>query len=194
MADSQTTGSRISAYEAMFVASQAEAADFAGLIDHINSLLERAGAELVSMQKWDERRLAFEIDKQRRAVFILAFFRAPTDNIARLERDVQISDHLLRVLVVRADHLTEEEMLAFDAREDLKTEAKLRAERAAKEAEAEHSKVQVLSAEEAAKAKAEQQAAEQPEPAEQGEEQAEKSEQASDQDGSEEVEASADKA
>lgn len=182
MADSQKTNPRTSAYEAMFVASQAEAADFSGLIDHINSLLERAGAELVSMQKWDERRLAFEIDKQRRGVFILTYFRAPTDNIARLERDVQISERLLRALIVRADHLTEEEMLAFDAREELKTEAKLRAERAAKEAEAEQSKVQVLSAEEAAKAKAEQQAAE---------------EAAAENDGadeSEEIEASAEKA
>ncbi len=185
MANSQKTVSRTSAYEAMFVASQAEASDFAGLIEHINSLLERAGAELVAMQKWDERRLAFEIDKQRRGVFILTYFRAPTENIARLERDVKISDHLLRVLVVRADHLTEEEMLAFDAREDLKTEAKLRAERAAKEAEAEHSKVQVLTAEEAARAKAEQQAAEQ----------AEARPQAQPEDGeSEEVEASAEKA
>lgn len=183
MADSQKTVSRTSAYEAMFVASQAEASDFSGLIDHINSLLERAGAELVSMQKWDERRLAFEIDKQRRGVFILTYFRAPTDNIARLERDVQISERLLRALIVRADHLTEEEMLAFDAREELKTEAKLRAERAAKEAEAEQSKVQVLSAEEAAKAKAEQQAAEEATAAENA-----------GADESEEVEASAEKA
>ena len=179
--------SRISAYEAMFVASQAEAADFSGLIDHINTLLERAGAELVAMQKWDERRLAFEIDKQRRAVFILTYFRSPTESIARLERDVRISERLLRALVVRADHLTEEEMLAFDAREELKTEAKLRAERAAKEAEAEQSKVQVLSAEEAARAKAEQQAADEPEAADRADEHG-------DQDGSEEVEASAEKA
>ncbi|TVS06159.1 MAG: 30S ribosomal protein S6 [Phycisphaerales bacterium] len=179
--------SRISAYEAMFVASQSEAADFSGLIDHINTLLERAGAELVAMQKWDERRLAFEIDKQRRAVFILTYFRAPTESIARLERDVRISERLLRALVVRADHLTEEEMLAFDAREELKTEAKLRAERAAKEAEAEQSKVQVLSAEEAARAKAEQQAADEPEAADRADEHG-------DQDGSEEVEASAEKA
>ncbi len=132
MADTQ----RINEYEAMFLISQAEAADFGGVIDHINHLFERAGAEVIAMQKWDERRLAYEIDKQKRGVYILSYFKAPTENLQNFERDCNISERILRTMVTKADHLTLEEMKAFDRRSDLEIEVKERAARAAEREEA----------------------------------------------------------
>tara|TARA_R110002072_G_scaffold42064_14_gene118283 strand:+ start:3040 stop:3579 length:540 start_codon:yes stop_codon:yes gene_type:complete len=125
---STETQARTGVYEAMFLASQTAAASFGDLIDHINSLFERAGAEVISMKKWDERRLAYEIDKQKRGVYILAYIKCPADMVPHLERDVVISDKLLRVLVTSADHLTEEEIASFNDQDGLVTEAKLRAE------------------------------------------------------------------
>jgi len=116
-------------YEAMFMLSQAEAAQLGRAIDHILDLFNRAGAEVLAMQKWDERRLAFEIDKQKRAAYILAYFRSMPDAVAKLERDVQISEHLMRALIIKADHLTDEEIAAADERDALRAEAKMRAER-----------------------------------------------------------------
>lgn len=125
---STETEVRTGVYEGMFLANQAAAASFGDLIAHINSLFERANAEVISMKKWDERRLAFEIDKQKRGVYILTYFKCPTDMIGHLERDVQISDQLLRLLVTSADHLTDEEIATFDDRAGLETETKLRAQ------------------------------------------------------------------
>ncbi|MCH7791081.1 MAG: 30S ribosomal protein S6 [Planctomycetes bacterium] len=133
MTDTQTLEeTRTSTYEAMFLVSQAAATDLAGVIDHINHLFERAGATVLAMSKWDERRLAFEIDKQKRGIFLLTYFTANRDAIGGLERDCNLSEILMRMLVIRADHLTEEEMRATDAREELAVEATLRAEKAAK--------------------------------------------------------------
>ncbi|PCI09515.1 30S ribosomal protein S6 [bacterium] len=125
---STETEVRIGVYEAMFLASQTAAASFGDLIDHINSLFERANAEVISMKKWDERRLAYEIDKQKRGVYILAYFKCPTDMVPHLERDVVISDKLLRVLVTSADHLTAEEIAGFNDMDGLATETKLKAQ------------------------------------------------------------------
>ena len=125
---STETQTRTGVYEAMFLANQAAAASFGDLVAHINNLLGRANAEVIAMKKWDERRLAYEIDKQKRGVYILAYISCPTDMVAHLERDVQISDQLLRVLITSAEHLTEEEMKAHDDRTGLETEAKLKAE------------------------------------------------------------------
>lgn len=118
-------------YEAMFLLSQAVAADLAGAVEHINELLARANAEIIAMRKWDERRLAYEIQKQKRGVYILVYFRAPANKIAGLERDTNLSEKIMRVMILRADHLTEDEMLAADARDALETEARLRARQAA---------------------------------------------------------------
>ncbi len=125
---STETQTRTGVYEAMFLASQTAAASFGDLIDHINSLFERANAEVIAMKKWDERRLAYEIDKQKRGVYILAYFKCPTDMVPHLERDVVISDKLLRVLVTSADHLTDEEIAAHNDMDGLATEAKLKAQ------------------------------------------------------------------
>lgn len=130
-----TEATKTMTYEAMFLAGQAAAADLGGLVEHINEILGRAGVELLAMQKWDERRLAYEIDKQKRGCYILAYFAGEPGSTVKIERDVRISDRLMRVLVTRADHLTDEEIAAADARDALMSEAKLRAERGSEEEE-----------------------------------------------------------
>ncbi len=130
---STSTETRTGIYEGMFLVSQSAAADFAGLIEHINHLFERANATVVAMKKWDERRLAYEIDKQKRGVYILAYFTCATDQVAQLERDAQISDQVMRLMVTTADHLTDEEIKANDDRQGLSDEAKLKAEQGAQE-------------------------------------------------------------
>jgi len=122
-------------YECMFLISQAEAANLNNALDHIREVLGRGDAEIVAMRKWDERRLAYEIDKQKRGVYLLAYLKAGGNSLATLDRELTLSELVMRHLITRADHLTEEQMQASDAREDLATEAKLRAEKAAKEAE-----------------------------------------------------------
>lgn len=114
-------------YEGMFLISQAQAADFAGVIAHIRQIIEKVGGNIFAMRKWDERRLAFEIDKQKRGIYILAYFSAPAAGLAQIERSCNLSEQIMRVLITRADHLTLDEMKAADDAKGLETEAKLRA-------------------------------------------------------------------
>lgn len=118
-------------YESMFLISQAEAADLKGAITHIEEILRRGDAEVVAMRKWDDRRLAYEIDKQRRGVYILCYFRSPTGSITHIERDCTLSERIMRVMILTADHLSADEIAELDDREGLVSEAKLRAEKAA---------------------------------------------------------------
>jgi small subunit ribosomal protein S6 len=117
-------------YEAMFLIGQAAAANLPEVLDHIKDIFSRAGAEVIAMKKWDERRLAYEIKKQKRGLYILTYFRAQNTAITGIERDVNLSEKVLRVMILRADHLTEDEMRAADAREALETEARMRARQA----------------------------------------------------------------
>jgi len=118
---------RIGNYEAMFLIGQGAGSQLTEVIASIRQMIERAGGRLISMKKWDERRLAFEIDKQKRALYILAYFSAPTVNIVQIERGTNLSEQIMRVLITKADHLSEDEMRAADALKDLEAEAKLRA-------------------------------------------------------------------
>lgn len=117
-------------YEGMFLISQQVAANFAEAIQHIRETMENAGATIIAMKKWDERRLAFEIDKQKRGVYILAYFEAPTSALIKIENTCNLSEQILRAMFLRADHLTIEEMQGADERQALADEARLRATRA----------------------------------------------------------------
>ena len=95
----------------MFLVDSAEAgADWDGVMAAIKRVLERAEAEIVSMRKWDDRRLAYEIRGKARGTYILCYFRADGGKIRDIEKAVQLSDKIMRVLVLNAERLKAEDI------------------------------------------------------------------------------------
>ncbi|MEP0841811.1 MAG: 30S ribosomal protein S6 [Phycisphaerae bacterium] len=103
-------------YEGMFLFDPAVTADWDAVQAELGRLMKRAEARVIVMQRWDERRLAYEIRGRKRAIYALTYFEAEPGKIAGLERDAQISEAILRCLVLKADHLSEEEMKELAAR------------------------------------------------------------------------------
>ena len=94
-------------YEGMFLVDSALAAqDWQVILDEIKRVLDRAEAEVVSLKKWDERRLCYDIQKKSRGTYILAYFNCETSKLGGIERDVQLSELIARVLVLRTDKMT----------------------------------------------------------------------------------------
>lgn len=144
------TEARIDIYEGMFLFPQTAGADLGGALAHVESILGRAGAEIVSLCKWDERRLAYDIKGNKRGLYFLTYFKADRSKIAGIERDCNLSEQLLRAMILRADHVPTEEIEAADGRTALADEIKLRAERGDEES---RPKVTAVSLEEEAAAK-----------------------------------------
>jgi small subunit ribosomal protein S6 len=90
-------------YEAMFLVDSAVATDWDGIIKTIQEILKRAEAEIVSLSKWGERKLAYEIDHKTRGTYILCYFRADTGRIREIERAIQLSERIMRVLILSVD-------------------------------------------------------------------------------------------
>jgi ribosomal protein S6 len=102
-------------YEAMFLFDTAAMRDWAGIEEEIRRLCTRLGAELLVCVKFDERKLAYEIARRKRGTYVLAYLDAPSDRIGDLERDIQLSEVILRGLVLRTDRLTEERLAELRA-------------------------------------------------------------------------------
>lgn len=97
-------------YEGMFLFDPVVMSDWEAIQGEINRMLDRAGARVIACAKWDERRLAYEIRGRKRGIYVLTYFEADSSKIADIERDVQLSEATLRCLIVRVDHMTEDEM------------------------------------------------------------------------------------
>lgn len=123
---STATKTTIRQYEGMFLFPQAVTADLAAASDHVRESITRHGGEIVSLVKWDERRLAFDIKSNKRGVYFLAYFTAPTSAIVSIERDCTLSERMLRAMIVKADHLSMEQMQDAEGQARLVMEAKLR--------------------------------------------------------------------
>jgi small subunit ribosomal protein S6 len=97
----------------MFVFDPGFAGELKNAEDEIGRLMDRAEGELVFCRKWDERKLAYEIDGRKRGVYLLTYFLADPTRIKPLERDAQLSEHILRLLVLRAEGIDRERMDHF---------------------------------------------------------------------------------
>ena len=96
-------------YEGMFVLDDHRANDnWDRVVGEVRGLLEKHGARVFNLERWDERRLAYRIKGRGRAVYMLTRFTAHGDSIGPLERDCQLNDTILRVLIVR-DEVTEKQ-------------------------------------------------------------------------------------
>ena len=114
-------------YEGMFLFPQSAGGGLQDALDHLNEIFARAEAEVVSLGKWDERRLAYEIKGNKRGVYFLAYLRIAPTGITSLERDCNLSEQILRAMITRADIIPPELIEAAEGREKLAAEIKLRA-------------------------------------------------------------------
>ena len=90
-------------YEAMFLVDSAQASDWNAVEKTIKTILGRADAEIVSIRNWAERKLAYEINSKTRGTYVLCFFRADGSSIPNIEKDVQLSEQVMRVLILSAE-------------------------------------------------------------------------------------------
>jgi small subunit ribosomal protein S6 len=120
----------------MFLVDSAEAQNWDSVITIIKTVLERAEAEIVSIKKWDDRKLAYGIKGKNRGTYILCYFRADGDRIREIERDVHLSERIMRVLILSTETREKQDIekdLVSQKDSEMETSKDSPAEQAAKE-------------------------------------------------------------
>jgi small subunit ribosomal protein S6 len=138
-------------YEGMFLVDSSQAgADWDGIIAAIRTILEKAEAEIDSIRKWDDRRLAYAIKGKSRGTYILSYFRVDGGRIQGIERAVRLSEKIMRVLILSAERLRPEDIEKDTPATKVEMEKEKR--KAAKETAQEDEVKQVSAPEEAGEA------------------------------------------
>jgi len=93
-------------YEGMFLLDAREARrEGSDLEARVHELLEKNGARIDKAGRWEERKLAYEVGGQKRALYYLAYFHAATEAIPELRREAALVPGLLRVLFLRVESI-----------------------------------------------------------------------------------------
>ena len=88
-------------YEVIFVLDPALGDDGVdAAIAAASGLLTREGGEVVEVQKWGKKRLAYAIKKRREGHYVFLRLRAPVKAVAEMERHLNIAEPVLKFLTV----------------------------------------------------------------------------------------------
>ena len=89
-------------YEVMYVIDAAlEDSARIELINRFSELVKKNGGEIDRVDEWGKRRLAYAINYKTEGYYVLMYIKAPADLPKELERNFQISDKILRSLIIR---------------------------------------------------------------------------------------------
>jgi small subunit ribosomal protein S6 len=91
-------------YEAMFLMDPVKhGEDPAGTEKVVTGLLEKHGAQIRQFERWDERKLAYEIRGHKRGVYLLALFEMPGEHVSALTHDCELNETIIRQTVLRLE-------------------------------------------------------------------------------------------
>lgn len=93
----------INKYETIFIVDASLAEDqITALVEKFKSLIGEAG-EIESVDEWGKRRLAYPINDKTEGYYVLVNFSAKPDFPLELERIYNITDGILRNIVIKKE-------------------------------------------------------------------------------------------
>lgn len=95
-------------YEGLFLIDNAHASmEWDNVVKHIHDILQKNGAEILKTEKWGEKKLAYKIKGHKRGTYLLIHFNAKNTAIVTIKRDFQLSDYIIRSLIIKDEKIEE---------------------------------------------------------------------------------------
>ena len=91
-------------YEGMFLLpAQGPTLDRGAVLGTVTTVLEKHSIKPIEIDVWDERKLAYPVKKNKRGVYVLAFFETDPEFLVPLNHDLNLMEDMLRHVFVRHD-------------------------------------------------------------------------------------------
>jgi small subunit ribosomal protein S6 len=91
-------------YELGFIIpSNIQESDTKSVIDVVKTWVTDLGGEVTNVDYWGRRRLAYPVEDFREGYYVFFTMDYPTESLGELERNLKLSDQVIRHLVVRLD-------------------------------------------------------------------------------------------
>lgn len=93
-------------YEGLWLFDSALASkEWDNMVAHVRAILEKQGAKIIRLEKWDDRKLAYDIKNVKRGTYLLGHFQCEPAGIAQIRRDCELSELVLRNLILEDEDL-----------------------------------------------------------------------------------------
>ena len=96
-------------YESVIIARQdLGAAQVNSIIEELTTVLRNEGGEIVKVDNWGLKNLAYRIKKNRKGYYVLLDIIAPAKAVTEYERRVRLNEDIIRYMTVRVEDFNNE--------------------------------------------------------------------------------------
>jgi small subunit ribosomal protein S6 len=69
--------------------------------DKISDIIKNSGGEILKIDNWGKRKLAYEVNKQKMGVYLLFLFKSPSTAVKKIEDYFKVFEPVVRFMVVK---------------------------------------------------------------------------------------------
>ena len=100
-------------YECMFLLdANRYARDPNGVSEQLPKMIEEFGGEVLASRLWNEQKLAYQINGQRKGAYWLTYFRMESRRVVEFNRACRLNDNVLRNLTLKVEPRLVEPLVA----------------------------------------------------------------------------------
>lgn len=91
-------------YESVIILSATlEDTQIDSLLDRIKEQITSNGGQILNVDKWGRKRLAYPIQRSKSGYYIVHQFEAPRELISKLERNFRLDETVIRYLTIKLE-------------------------------------------------------------------------------------------
>ena len=96
-------------YESVLIARQdLGASQVNSLVENLSEVLKREGGEVVKVDNWGLKNLAYRIKKNRKGHYVLLNIAAPAKAIFEYERLMRLNEDVIRYMTIKVEEFNNE--------------------------------------------------------------------------------------
>ena len=96
-------------YESVLIARQdLGASQVSALVSDMSNVIAKEGGEVVRVDNWGLKNLAYRIKKNRKGHYVILNISAPASAIAEYERFLRVNEDVIRYMTVKVDEFATE--------------------------------------------------------------------------------------
>lgn len=106
-------------YESVLIARQdLGASQVKDIVDNLSNVIKTQGGEVVRVDNWGLKNLAYRIKKNRKGHYVLLNISAPATAISEFERVMRINEDIIRYMTVKVDSFSDANQNSESAAEE----------------------------------------------------------------------------
>lgn len=94
-------------YESVLIARQdLGASQVNSIVEDLSSVIKKEGGEVVRVDNWGLKNLAYRIKKNRKGHYVVLNIAAPASAIAEYERVMRVNEDIIRYMTVKVEEFS----------------------------------------------------------------------------------------